>query len=203
MREIQINNHRLNGYRPSHRNRWVLINSGILKPQEFLLFEYYLDIMDFDPSHTNTYGTFTYCPKEISLIFGRKKPAINSWHRTLLQSDLICSTSTKNIYEIPNANRYITPGKWQGQAGEYARQEKHMSHQEIIDSLKRNTNIDYKNTKNNRKIVNPHQIKTDASESCPSKALVSSKDESNYCSDLSQSILDPSDIQWINDHVPS
>ena len=38
-----------NAYRPSHRNRFLLIEKGVLTKEEFLVFELCIDQMGFDP----------------------------------------------------------------------------------------------------------------------------------------------------------
>lgn len=75
---------KLNGYRPTLRNRWLLVENGALSIQEFVLLEYYADIMDFDHNHPH-YGCFQFNPKETAKILNRtSENTIRQWHNSLL-----------------------------------------------------------------------------------------------------------------------
>lgn len=99
---------KLNGYRASHRNRWLLIKSKVLTPQEFLLFEYYLDSMDFDSRHSN-FGLFEAFLNEIALDFDKKEDTIQDWHNSLLEKGFIQLVDKKRkLFKVKTPERYGT-----------------------------------------------------------------------------------------------
>jgi len=119
---------KLNGYRPTHRNKWFLIYSETLSYRALLLFEYYLDIFDFDIHH-DTFGEFHVSFSQIRELFRIKSDnTIRSWHDELLATGLIQETNRPHIFLIKNPLRYINPGlKWKGEAAQYASDEKDQS----------------------------------------------------------------------------
>jgi len=99
---------KLNGYRASHRNRWLLIKNGILTSQEFLLFEYYLDSMDFDSRH-NKFGIFEAFLEDIAKDFDRKTDTIQDWHNSLLEKGFIQLVDKKRkLFKVKTPERYGT-----------------------------------------------------------------------------------------------
>ena len=115
----------LNGYRASHRNRWKLLQENVLNFQEFNLFEYYLDTMDFDQKHKDKFGTFEVYFDEICIVFNKQRDTVKDWHSGLLQKGFIVSHDAKrNLFKIKSPLRYITGEVWGGKATEYAKQEK-------------------------------------------------------------------------------
>ena len=99
---------KLNGYRASHRNRWLLIKNRVLTPQEFLLFEYYLDSMDFDSRHSN-FGTFEAYLDEVALDFDKKPDTIQDWHNKLLSKSFIELVNKKRrLFKVKSPERYGT-----------------------------------------------------------------------------------------------
>lgn len=115
---------KLNGYRPSHRNRWMLVENKILSLQELSLLEFYIDLMDFDKKHDG-YGKFEVDFKEMMLVFNCKSSnTIRNWHNTLLKLGFIKKTQKHNIYALSTPERNINPGAWGGKASEFAQREK-------------------------------------------------------------------------------
>src|SRR5258708_6810091 len=113
-----------NGYRPTHRNKWLFLSNGILKAQELLLLEYYADQMDFDHRHKQ-YGTVDVNFREISQMFRNSSSTIRVWHSGLLEKKFIQSTSNKHLFLLANCERYIQPSKqFAGKAAEITTQEK-------------------------------------------------------------------------------
>lgn len=126
---------RLNGYRPSHRNRWLFITQGILSLQELSYWDYCIDTMDFDPDH-ETYGAFRFDLSETVRKLRKSKNTIRNWHNKLLLLGCIQATNEKGMYKLPNPTRYISPGpRWKGEAMTYAKQEMNQSFEEIVHSI--------------------------------------------------------------------
>lgn len=120
------------GYRVSHRNRWLLISSGTLTFQEFLLFEYYLDAMDFDLRHRK-FGTFEVFLDELVEIFGKTADTIRNWHNGLLDKGFIgLVDKRRRLYRIKSPLRYITGQTWGGQAHQFARNERNNQSLELL-----------------------------------------------------------------------
>jgi len=126
---------KLNGYRLTHRNKWRLIENKILILQELALLEYYADIFDFDKNHSN-FGLFMVNFGNFSEIFNTSSDnTIRNWHNRLLELGFIKPTGNKNVYRLTIHDRYLTPGKWEGKASDYARQEKDQSIEVILQNF--------------------------------------------------------------------
>lgn len=123
-----------NGYRPSHRNRFLLLE--IISLQAFILLEYYLDQMDFDPRH-KMYGTFEVCFSDLCEVFHcGSETTIRNWHKLLIKQGLIICTERKNVFAISRPERYICATRLgSGKADQYAEQEKDQSIEVILQSL--------------------------------------------------------------------
>ena len=161
----------LNGYRATHRNKWLLIKHNILTLQEVSLLEYYADIFDFDKKHKN-FGTIEVYFSDISSIFGKSENTIRSWHNKLLSLGFIEKTFRLHVYKLKIPARYITPGLWKGEAAYYAEIEKDQS----IETILLNFGI---NIKNGVKKTQSVEKKSDNTASkIPPIALGSSKDQS-------------------------
>jgi len=99
---------KLNGYRASHRNRWLLIKNKILTSQEFLLFEYYLDSMDFDSRH-NKFGVFEAFPDDVAKDFDKEIGTIQDWHNSLLEKSFIqLVDKRRKLFKVKTPERYGT-----------------------------------------------------------------------------------------------
>ncbi|MBI4100695.1 hypothetical protein HY439_03080 [Candidatus Microgenomates bacterium] len=113
---------KISGHRASHRNRWLLLKNGVLAPQEFLLFEFYLDSMDFDLSHEN-FGLFVAFTEETKQYFNKEEETIKDWHNGLLNKGFIELVNKKReIFRIKSPKRYVTA--FGGKANEFAKSEK-------------------------------------------------------------------------------
>ncbi|OGM59100.1 hypothetical protein A3A75_05580 [Candidatus Woesebacteria bacterium RIFCSPLOWO2_01_FULL_39_10] len=98
----------INGYRVSHRNRWLLLKNKILTIHEFLLLEYYIDVSDWDDRHKK-YGVFEAYLEEISEEFGRKKDAVRKWHNGLYSKKFIVAYDLKRkLFQLKSPQRYNT-----------------------------------------------------------------------------------------------
>src|SRR5579884_1741357 len=115
---------KLNGYRASHRNKWLFIKHNILSSQALLLLEYYADAMDFDVNHED-FGLVEVNFEDIAILFKRKSlTTVYNWHNELITKGFIKPTSKKNYYQVVCHTRYIPTGFWKGKATEYAKEEK-------------------------------------------------------------------------------
>jgi hypothetical protein len=164
---------KLNGYRCSHRNKWLLISCGVLTMQELSLLEFYADIFDFDKNHPNC-GLFEVDFHAIAQIFNKSNNTIRNWHNRLLNLGFIKSTNKRKAYRLVIHERYTSPGFWEGKAAKYAKQEKDQPIEIILQNfginLQKIGGEDQPVVKNNSKTA--RKIK--------SIAIVSSKDESRF-----------------------
>lgn len=163
---------KLNGYRPTHKNKWLFTQHGILTIQELALLEFYADIIDFDRKH-HKFGLFEADFNEMALIFGCKSPnTIRNWHNKLLKIGFIKKTEQKGVFQLSCYLRYINPGRWEGKASDYAKEEKDQPIGVILQSF--GINLQPGEEKLQPVVKNNSNL---ASES-GSIAIVSSKDES-------------------------
>lgn len=160
---------KLTGFRASHRNRWQLVQSKILSLQEYLLLEYYLDIMDFDGNHEK-FGTFEVFYDEIGEIFNRSVDSIRDWHKGLVEKGFVkVADEKRHLFLIPTPRRYVVSGKKKGMAYFYAQIEKTVHTNETLQAT---INFSQGNTENSPLNSNS-LLKEDTS-----KALTSFKDKS-------------------------
>jgi hypothetical protein len=129
---------KLNGYRASHRNRWLLVTQRILSPQEFLLFEYYLDLMDFDKSHGEAFSTFEAFLDDVLRVFNKHEDTIRIWHNGLLTKGFIKIFDEKrHTYTVESPLRYVSGlAQWSGEASKYAKEEKDQTHEFILRNIR-------------------------------------------------------------------
>lgn len=125
---------KLNGYRPTHRNRWKLLAEDILSLQQLSLLEYYADIVDFDKSHEK-YGLFEVNFEEISQIFKCSTSSVRGWHHIILLLGFVEKSSKKHWFKLVCHERFINPGKWGGQAKHYQEIEKDQPIEIILQSF--------------------------------------------------------------------
>lgn len=173
---------KLNGYRCSHRNKWLLLSFHILSLQSLVLLEFYVDIFDFDVKH-DTFGTFRANFAEIAEFLGFSVSSIRAWHKELLVNGFVSPTDQKGVYTLTNAKRYISPGFWKGDAAYYSTFEKNQPVEAIVQLMKQNV-----------------QPNTAVSALSPQvevpRALVSSKSDLSKVSGMSKD-----DEEWINSHL--
>lgn len=113
---------KLNGFRASHRNRWLLIKKGVLNIREFLLFEYYLDSIDFDTRHDN-FGEFEAYHEDTAKIFNKEPDTVEDWHNSLLKKGFIKIFDEKRkLFKVKSPERYGTV--FGCKAGEFTENEK-------------------------------------------------------------------------------
>lgn len=110
---------KLIGYRASHRNRWLLLSNNILSKEEFLLFEYYLDVMVWDLVNLKA-GVFEVFIEEIAPIFDKSPSTIREWHNGLLDKGFIQLFDKKRkLYTTKSPERYQFDGRKGGKACKY------------------------------------------------------------------------------------
>ena len=114
---------KLNGYRPSHRNKWKFLKEGILTTQEFLLYEYILDQFDFDPSHEK-FGMFELYLDEVSTVFNKQSGSVRSWLNGLLTKGFVEKTNRKYLFKLISPLKHINPGFQKGEAAQFAKLDK-------------------------------------------------------------------------------
>lgn len=191
--DLENNRYRpkLNGYRCSHRNRWLLLNN-YLTPQSFLLFEFYLDIFDFDYKHLS-YGTLTVNFKKLAEVFDCSVNSIRNWNNVIINSGLIEKTEERGVYKILNPERYIPPGFWKGLASSYAKRERKQSVEHIFQSMSKKVQDSEENCQPIEELTKKNL------ENNVSKALGLSKYSSKV--DYSNKKLSEDDKDWIDDHI--
>lgn len=114
---------KLIGYRASHRNRWLLLSNNTLSKEEFLLFEYYLDVMVWDLVNLKA-GVFEVFIEEIAPIFDKSPSTIREWHNGLLDKGFIQLFDKKRkLYTTKSPERYQFDGRKGGKASEYQKVE--------------------------------------------------------------------------------
>lgn len=97
---------RLRGYQKADRNRFLLLANGTLTQEEFLVYELAVAITDWDPKHTDTYGTFAGTNIQIASLLGWKSDS----SVCRLKKRLI----KKNIFiEVNERLRVFDFEKWQ------------------------------------------------------------------------------------------
>lgn len=162
---------KLNGYRPTHRNKWRFIQEGLLNIQELALLEFYADIFDFDSRHDEV-GLFEVDFHKISKIFNCSVNTIRNWHNKLLKVGFIQRTDNKNLYSLSCYLRYVTPGYWKGEAAKYVEIENNQPVEVILQSF----GINLQSSK--RKFQPFVKKETNSASNSNSIALGSYKDES-------------------------
>lgn len=182
MKNHQINTTQLpyknkfNGYRCSHRNRWLLVAYKKITIQPLMLFDFYIDISDFDHKHT-TYGTFQVNYSKIATLFHCSENTIRNWHNALVKLNLIHPTDEKQIFKLQNPERYIAPGVWRGQASGYAKEEKNQTVETLLQFMSQNIQIAENNVKpvatNDSHSLKENAIKALGLSKYPSKVVTS------------------------------
>jgi hypothetical protein len=169
---------KFNGYRCTHRNRWLLIGHNTISIQSLVLLEFYIDISDFDHKHT-TFGTFKVNFSKIATLFNCSQNTIRNWHNALIDLNLIHSTEEKQIFKLQNPERYIAPGVWKGQASGYAKEEKNQSVESVLQYMSQDIQLNEKSVqsvvRNNTHYPDNKAIKALGLSKYPSKVVTSNE----------------------------
>lgn len=215
---------KINGFRSSHRNRWILLSNKYLSHQEFLLFEYFIDQLDFDSTHNN-FQTFELNLDDLKNIFGKSTKTIQRWFKELKNKGLIIQIDeTKGIYTIHNSERYFTAKKSNGKALQVQEEEKDITFDKLCQIIcpsikdKNVQNVD-KNVQNVDKNVQSttsicrdknipnsrHLISSKVKSNRFPKEIVLKNDPRSYEQCIEESkeyeTLTADDIYWINQNV--
>lgn len=164
---------KLNGYRASHRNKWFLITKKILTLQEFLLFEFYLDQMNFDKDNKDKFASFEVYLEEIAPIFNKSIDTIRLWHNGLLYKNFIKIVDPlRQLFTVKSPLRYVIGlTQWGGESSRYATEEKDQTQEFILKNIRFFPSTNEK--------VQPESVKkTDISTIITENSLSSSKCES-------------------------
>lgn len=204
----------LNGYRASHRNKWLYISNGLLSVQDLALLEYYADVMDFDRNHPQ-FGSVKLNFDQIAAIFACSPNTIRNWHKKLLSVGFIKKASSPHLIQVVCAPRYITPGFWKGEAAQYVKKETDQPLKTILqnfginlhpvgENLQPVVNGQEDKAENNRRIAIGSS--KDDSRLYPKEVLIKQEvrggekyqqihDEGNY------QYLTPDDMRWIDENI--
>lgn len=207
---------KLNGYRVTHRNKWLLIKHGVLSVQELSLLEFYADIFDFDKDH-EAFGSLNVDFSEIAKVFNCKSEnTVRNWHNKLLRLGFISKVQKRNVYMLSCFLRYISPGHWGGKASDYAKSEANQSFGIILQNLGLSSQTIEDILQTNEKLDSKLALNS------TSKALSSSKDEYKVSQDnVTKSVqnvrsdeeyqeiykennyegLTPEDMKWIDENI--
>ena len=116
---------------------------------------------------------------------------IRNWHNKLLELGFIKPTINKNIFRLTAYERYITPGRWEGKASDYAKQEKDQSIEIILQNFGINPQIFEKNIQSFAKKNKENEANN------ASISIGSYKDEYKYKSNTVSSIRSEEEYQKI------
>lgn len=162
---------KLNGYRPTHRNKWLFLKHEILNVQELAFLEFCADLVDFDKNHEN-YGLIGIDLVVVTKVFCCSENTIRSWLKKLLNIGFIKKTEKRGHFRMSCHERYINPGLWGGRAPEYAKKEK----DQPVGIILQNFGIDLQTTEQKVQSVEENPLNSDSEQE--NRALVSSKDDS-------------------------
>jgi len=183
----------MTGYRPSHRNKWLLVASNLLTFQELAIFDFLIDQLDFDKRHIK-YGTFELDIDEVAKFFNVSSNTIRMKINKLLGLGLLrIVNKKKHIYSIANFNKFIDSSKrWGGDAIKFAKAEVTLDAEVIIQSYgidisKNEVNVLKTKVKIQEFIKNFQKFEQNSGKDIlnePSRDLGSSKDESKLDANL-------------------
>lgn len=98
---------KLNGFRASHRNKWILVACRLITQQELSLYEYYVDVADFDPRH-NVFGCFEDDLYQTANIFQYSSlTSVRSKRNKLVKIGLIRALRKRDWFQIPYYDRFL------------------------------------------------------------------------------------------------
>ncbi|MFH1792732.1 MAG: hypothetical protein ABH819_03815 [Patescibacteria group bacterium] len=212
---------KLNGYRASHRNKWFLITTGVLTPQEFLLFEYYLDLMAFDKNKGNKFAVFEVFPNEVAQVFDKHEDTVENWHNGLLSKGFIqLVDKNRKLYTVKTPLRYIIGlAQWGGEASRYAKEEKDQAQEIILENIRfSHPKSEHVLQDSNETALKPVNTTENSLSSSKGNSIVSSSIGSNKVVLIKQKVrsdeeyqkiytegsfdvLTPDDMKWIDQNV--
>lgn len=124
-----------NGFRASHRNRWLMVKEGVLTVPEMVLLDFYIDKMNFS-STSEDVGTFDLDFVELEIYLDRKEKTIRALNKNLLEKGFI-KWINPNKYAVTHWERYILDKKDKtgGQAFKFQQQEYNLPIESLIQNL--------------------------------------------------------------------
>ena len=200
---------KLNGYRPSHRNKWKFLKERVLTMQELLLYEYILDQFDFDTSHEK-FGTFEFYLDDVAPVFDKQPNSVRSWLNGLLTKGFIEKTNRKYLYQLVCPLKYIGPGFQKGEAAQFAKLDKDQSIEQILQnmgikfqSIEKKVQRIEKKEDSNLKEDAPRAIgsfKVDSKFSYNNVNEVEEKDYEEIYKSGGYHLLLPEDMEWLDNN---
>lgn len=194
---------KINGYRPSFRNRWLLLQEGFIDSQTLLFWEYCLDQMAYDRSNSG-YGTAVIEFDEVMSVFRVKSlTTVRTWYNNLIRLGLVTVVhKQRRILQISHHQRYIYGGN--GDAVSYESAERNQPVDVIAQSIGLiNQSID-QNTANSLKSTTPKAALGSSTVSLfpISKQEVRTMAEYQLIHDNGDYLyLQPEDMAWIDQHL--
>jgi len=151
---------KLNGFRTTHRNIWFLLENRVLKPEQLITYEFFVDISGFD-FNKEDYGQFEINYEEVAKILGYKSDtSIRNITKHLLDLGLIKKSPTKNNFEIFNISRFLIGKDTNGKAIEFAKNERNESIETIFQNYGINSTLIGNNFQNNGNTTDDLPVKT-------------------------------------------
>ena len=211
----KIKRFNFNGFRASHRNRWLLLEHRILDGRELLLWEFLIDQMDFDARHPKV-GMFEFYPDEVAEIFAKKSSkTMDDWFRGLVEKGFVgLVDKTRSLYEIAAPTRYSADTRIGGKAASYVKEEMNYNLEELFTSWRVNFPKEEKNPQKDRS-------RSYTNNNGDSRSLGSSKGKSignikkvvikqevlsdgeyqRICDGGGYKLLTPEDMRWIDENI--
>ncbi len=129
-----ITRSRFNGVRFSHRNRWLLLNNGILDRCTFMILEFCIDMAVWNKPD-ELFGVAQVTHEEIAHYLGYKDASSMSKPiRRLFMLGLL-KQKKKNQVQVMNIRRYLQKSISGGVAIEKAKSEKNLPLRQLLDSM--------------------------------------------------------------------
>jgi len=123
-----------NGFRASHRNRWLFVKEGVLTIDEMVLLDFYIDKMNYSVKSEDA-GTFDLDYEELKLFLHRGKSTISALNSSLMEKGFLKKINP-NKFAITCWKRYILEtAKGGGQAFHYEVEETNKSVERILQNL--------------------------------------------------------------------
>jgi hypothetical protein len=132
-----------NGTRPFHRNDYYLVSEKVLSRGEFLIYEFLINQMGFDPGYPDKYGIVEILDfKDLAKIFNYSSDnSVRVKVAKLVKLGLLEQVG-KCSYRIFACERNLVNfGKWIGKSGEYLSSEMNQEPKVIFQNLGLNTQI--------------------------------------------------------------
>lgn len=99
-----------NGYRASHKNKWLLLEEKLISTEILIFWEFCLDKMIYDKRNLKS-GTAEIDFDEVMRVFGVKsKTTVRTWYHGLLATGLATiENKARHVIRMTNPERYNNP----------------------------------------------------------------------------------------------